>query len=195
MPNRIVLRAFFDLEIEGVENLSRAGGAVIAANHFSHLDPPLIAINLDRYVRYLAVDELFQESRAFGLLLDFLGTIPLDRDGYPIAAMREAIDYVSGGGVLGVFPEGRRVERWGEDPPKRGAAWLAKMTGAPLVPVAIVGTEHSLAPGESGFRRTAVKIWVEKPLLWADYEGEPNPMVSMMSDWYTAVDGRVQHWS
>jgi 1-acyl-sn-glycerol-3-phosphate acyltransferase len=168
---------------------------VIAANHFSHLDPPLIAINLDRYVRYLAVDELFQESRAFGLLLDFLGTIPLDRDGYPIAAMREAIDYVAGGGVLGVFPEGRRVERWGEDPPKRGAAWLAKMTGAPLVPVAIVGTEHSLAPGESAFRRTAVKIWVEKPLLWADYEGEPNPMVSMMSDWYTAVDGRVQHWS
>jgi len=69
------------------------------------------------------------------------------------------------------------------------------MTSAPLVPVAIVGTEHSLAPGESAFRRTAVKIWVEKPLLWADYEGEPNPMVTMMADWYTAVDGRVQHWS
>jgi len=195
MPNRIVLRAFFDLEIEGVENLPRDGGAVIAANHFSHLDPPLIAINLDRFVRYLAVDELFQESRAFGLLLDFLGTIPLDRGGYPIAAMREAIDYVSDGGVLGVFPEGRRVERWGEDAPKRGAAWLAKMTGAPLVPVAIVGTEHSLAPGESAFRRTAVKIWVEKPLMWTDYEGEPEPMLSMMADWYTAVDGRVQHWS
>jgi len=99
------------------------------------------------------------------------------------------------GGVSGVLPEGRRVGRWGEDAPKRGAAWLAKMTSAPLVPVAIVGTEHSLAPGESAFRRTAVKIWVEKPLLWADYEGEPNPMVTMMADWYTAVDGRVQHWS
>ena len=56
------------------------------------------------------------------------------------------------------------------------------MTGAPLVPVAIVGTEHSLAPGERAFRRTAVKIWVEKPLLWADYEAEPEPMVSMMAD-------------
>lgn len=195
VPNRLVLRTFFDLEIEGAENLPHNGGAVIAANHFSHLDPPLIAINLDRYVRYLAVDELFEESKAFGLLLDFFGTIPLDRDGYPISAMREAIGYISEGGILGVFPEGRRVERWGEDAPKKGAAWLAKMTGAPLIPVAIVGTEHSLAPGERAFRRTAVKIWVEKPLMWADYEDEPEPLVAMMADWYSAVDGRVQHWS
>lgn len=195
LPNRIVLRTFFDLEVEGAANLPRDGGVVIAANHFSHLDPPLIDINLDRYIRFLAVDELFEESRTFALLLGFLGTIPLDRDGYPLAAMREAVGHIRGGGALGVFPEGRRVERWGEDPPKRGAAWLARMTGAPLVPVAIVGTEHSLAPGESAFRRTAVKIWVEKPIWWTEYVDSSDPMASMMDDWYTAVDGRVQHWN
>jgi 1-acyl-sn-glycerol-3-phosphate acyltransferase len=195
VPNRIVLRTFFDLEVEGVENLPREGGVVIAANHFSHLDPPLITINLDRYIRFLALDELFEDSKMFGLLLEFFGTIPLDRDGYPISAMREAIRHITSGGVLGVFPEGRRVERWGEDEPKRGAAWLAKMTDAPLIPVAIVGTEHSLAPGERAFRRTAVKIWVEKPIWWADYEGSHDPLVSMMDDWYAAVNGRVQHWS
>jgi 1-acyl-sn-glycerol-3-phosphate acyltransferase len=195
VPNRIVLRTFFDLEVEGVENLPREGGVVIAANHFSHLDPPLITINLDRYIRFLALDELFEDSKMFGLLLEFFGTIPLDRDGYPISAMREAIRHITSGGVLGVFPEGRRVERWGEDEPKRGAAWLAKMTDAPLIPVAIVGTEHSLAPGERAFRRTAVKIWVEKPIWWTDYEGSPDPLVSMMDDWYAAVNGRVQHWS
>ena len=195
VPNRIVLQTFFDLEVEGVENLPREGGVVIAANHFSHLDPPLIAINLDRYIRFLALNELFEDSKTFGLLLKFFGTIPLDRDGYPISAMREAIRHITNGGVLGVFPEGRRVERWGEDEPKRGAAWLAKMTDAPLIPVAIVGTEHSLAPGERAFRRTAVKIWVEKPIRWADYGGSPDPLVSMMDDWYAAVNGRVQHWS
>lgn len=195
LPNRIVLRTFFDLEVEGVENLPHSGGVVIAANHFSHLDPPLIAINLDRYIRFLAVDQLYDESKVLGFLLDFFGTIPLNRDGYPLAAMREAINHIEGGGVLGVFPEGRRVERWGEDAPKRGAAWLARMTGAPLIPVAIVGTENSLSPGERAFRRTAVKIWIEKPLRWADYEDSPDPMTSMMADWYAAVDARVGPWS
>jgi hypothetical protein len=69
------------------------------------------------------------------------------------------------------------------------------MTGAPLVPVAIVGTEHSLAPGERAFRRTAVKIWIEKPILWDAYEDEIDPTNAMMQDWYTAVDERVRHWS
>lgn len=195
LPNRIALRTFFDLEVEGSENLPRTGGAVIAANHFSHLDPPLIEINLDRYIRFLAVDELFDESKAFALLLDFFGTIPLDRSGYPIDAMREAIRHINGGGVLGLFPEGRRVERWGQDAPKRGAAWLARMTGAPLIPVAIIGTEHSLAPGERSFKRTAVKIWIEEPLLWTAYEDQPDPTSAMMKDWYLAVDARVHPWS
>jgi 1-acyl-sn-glycerol-3-phosphate acyltransferase len=195
LPNRVISSAFFDLEVEGAENLPEEGGVVIAANHFSHLDPPLIAVNLNRYVRFLAVDELFGDSKAFALLLEFFGTIPLDRDGYPVRAMREAITCLEGGGAVGVFPEGRRVERWGEDAPKRGAGWLAWMTGAPLVPVAIVGTEHSLAPGERAFRRTAVKVWVEEPILWDDYENATDPTNAMMQDWYRAVDERVRPWS
>ncbi len=194
-PNRILSSTFFDLEVEGAENLPNEGAVVIAANHFSHLDPPLIAVNLDRYIRFLAVDELFADSRAFAFLLDFFGTIPLDRDGYPLSAMREAIACLEGGGAVGVFPEGRRVERWGEDAPKRGAAWLAWMTGAPLVPVAIVGTEHSLAPGERAFRRTAVKIWIEEPILWENYENETDPTNAMMQDWYKTVDEHIQPWS
>ena len=195
MPNRALSSTFFDLEVEGAANLPSEGAVVIAANHFSHLDPPLLAVNLNRYIRFLAVDELFGDSRAFALLLEFFGTIPLDRDGYPVRAMREAIDCLNAGGAVGVFPEGRRVERWGEDAPKRGAAWLAWMTGAPLVPVAIVGTEHSLAPGQRAFRRTAVKIWIEKPIVWSDYETETDPTNTMMKDWYTAVDEHVRHWT
>jgi len=195
LPNRALSSTFFDLEVEGAANLPSEGAVVIAANHFSHLDPPLLAVNLNRYIRFLAVDELFGDSRAFALLLEFFGTIPLDRDGYPVRAMREAIDCLNAGGAVGVFPEGRRVERWGEDAPKRGAAWLAWMTGAPLVPVAIVGTEHSLAPGQRAFRRTAVKIWIEKPIVWSDYETETDPTNTMMKDWYTAVDEHVRHWT
>jgi 1-acyl-sn-glycerol-3-phosphate acyltransferase len=195
MPNRVLSSTFFDLEVGGAENLPAEGAVVIAANHFSHLDPPLIAVNLNRYIRFLAVDELFGDSKAFALLLEFFGTIPVDREGYPVSAMREAIKCLEEGGAVGVFPEGRRVEKWGEDSPKRGAAWLAWMTGAPLVPVAIVGTEHSLAPGERAFRRTAVKIWIEEPIVWDEYKTESDPTSAMMEDWYSAVDERVRHWS
>jgi 1-acyl-sn-glycerol-3-phosphate acyltransferase len=195
MPNRVLSSSFFDLEVEGAENLPAEGAVVIAANHFSHLDPPLIAVNLNRYIRFLAVDELFGDSKAFALLLEFFGAIPVDREGYPVSAMREAIKCLEERGAVGVFPEGRRVEKWGEDSPKRGAAWLAWMTGAPLVPVAIVGTEHSLAPGERAFRRTAVKIWIEEPIVWDEYRTESDPTNAMMEDWYSAVDLRVRHWS
>lgn len=194
-PNRLLSRAFFDLEVEGGVNIPGDGSVVIAANHFSHLDPPLLGMNLDRYVRFLAVDEIFGVSRGLDLALGFFGAISLDRDGYPIRAMREAISHLESGGVVGLFPEGRRVERWGEDPPARGAAWLAWMTGAPLVPIAIVGTQHSLAPGESAFRRTAVKIWIEAPIWWHDYRGETDPVGAMMEDWYQAVDAKVGMWT
>lgn len=195
LPNRVITRTFFDLEVSGARNLPDDGPVVIAANHFSHLDPPLIGVHLDRYVRFLALDDLFAESRVFAGLLQFFGTIPLDRDGYPIKAMRESIGHLTSGGAVGLFPEGRRVERWGEDPPKRGAAWLAWMTGAPLVPVAIVGTQHSLAPGERAFRRTAVKIWIEEPIWWDAYRKEADPIGAMMDEWYAVVDDRVRHWN
>lgn len=194
-PNRLALSAFFDLEVSGSSNLPKEGPLVIAANHFSHLDPPLIAINLDRYIRFLAVDELFNESKIFAAMLRFFGTIPVERDGYPLAAMRETVNHLRSGGVIGVFPEGRRVERWGEDSPRRGAAWLARMTGAPILPVSIVGTQHSLAPGERAFKRTAVKIWIDEPIWWRDFEDETDSLDSMMDAWYDVVDGRVKHWN
>ncbi len=194
-PNRVALGAFFDLEVSGSQNLPTDGPVVIAANHFSHLDPPLIAINLDRYIRFLAVDELFSESKVFAGMLKFFGTIPIDRDGYPLAAMRETIRHLNSGGTIGVFPEGRRVEKWGEDSPMRGAAWIAWMTGAPLVPVSIVGTQHSLAPGERAFRRTSVKIWIDEPIWWSDFEDQSDPLDAMMQGWYNIVDGHVRHWS
>jgi 1-acyl-sn-glycerol-3-phosphate acyltransferase len=152
-PSKFVTKQFFDLKIEGFDNVPTSGAVVLAANHFSHLDPPLIGIHTGRYVRFMAVDQLFGKSIVFDAMMNFAGAIPLDRDGYPVAAMREAIEHLDGGNIVGLFPEGRRVERWGVDDPKRGAAWLAWMTGAPLIPVAIHGTQHSMTPGDIGFHQ------------------------------------------
>ncbi len=194
LPNRIAAQTYFDLSVVGRGNVPDTGPVVVAANHFSHLDPPLIASNLDRYARFMAVDELYGRNVAFDLVLDFFKAIPLDRDGYPVHAMREAVDCLNDGNVVGLFPEGRRVESWGEDQPKRGAAWLAWMTGAPLIPIAIYGTSHSLSPRHHGFRRTAVHLWIDEPIWWYDYVNSVDPLGDMMQDWYTFVDGHLSPW-
>jgi 1-acyl-sn-glycerol-3-phosphate acyltransferase len=124
----------------------------------------------------------------------YFEAIPLDRDGYPVAALHTGIDHVVSGHGLGLFPEGRRVERWGVGDPKRGAAWLAWMTGAPLVPVAIYGTQSSLSPVELAFHRSAVRIWYEEPLWWHDYADRVDPLGSMTADWFDAVDRRLSAW-
>lgn len=191
---RWVSRLVFDTYVTGTSNIPRDGGFVLAANHFSHLDPPLIDTFSDRIVRFLAVDDLFGKSKLFDRTMDFLDAIPLDRNGYPVAALHTAIDHITDGHGLGLFPEGRRVERWGLDDPKRGAAWLAWMTGAPLIPVAIHGTQMSLSPLERAFKRSAVRIWYEEPLWWHDYVDRPDPVGSMTADWFDTVDRRLSDW-
>ncbi|HHC09124.1 MAG TPA: 1-acyl-sn-glycerol-3-phosphate acyltransferase [Actinobacteria bacterium] len=190
-PFRSLARALLDLEITGVEHVPRRGPVILAANHLSHLDPVLVTSAADRAVRYLAVDELFGRSRLFDAATGFFGTIPLDRDGIPIQALRAALEHVDAGGALGVFPEGRRVRHWGETPPRRGAAWLAWMTGAPLVPVAIRGSEGLLSVERRGLGRASIRVWVESPLDWFDFRDHVDPVGAMTEAWRAMVDRRL----
>lgn len=194
VPARVLSKAFLDLSVSGIDHIPNEGAFVLASNHFSHLDPPLVRMYSGHDVRFLAVDELFGRSRIMDATLKHAASIPLDRDGYPVAAMREAIEHLTDGNSLGLFPEGRRVERWGVDDPKRGAAWLTWMTGAPLIPVAIHGTQHTLSPVDKGLHRTAVRIWFEAPLWWHDYADRVDPVGSMTADWFDAVDRRLSDW-
>lgn len=193
-PARLLSRLYFDIHVTGIEHLPSEGGFVLASNHFSHLDPPLLGAYSNRIVRFLAVDDLFGKSKAFDWTMGFFEAIPLDRDGYPVAALHTAIEHLTAGHGLGLFPEGRRVERWGVDDPKRGAAWLAWMAGAPLIPVAIHGTQSSLSPVERAFKRSAVRIWYEEPLWWYDYADRIDPLGSMTADWFDAVDRKLSNW-
>lgn len=193
-PTHALESLVFDLTVTGKEHIPPGGPVVVAANHFSHLDVPLLGTNLGRYARFLAVDELYGKSRALDATMAFFGAIPLDRDGYPVAALRAAIDHLHGGHVIGMFPEGRRVDDWGDDHPRRGAAWLAWMSGAPLVPVAIHGTQTSMSPNTRRFHRTAVRIWICEPLWWHDYVDRVDPLQSMMDDWFETVDERLEPW-
>ena len=132
-----IIRAWWDLEVHGAELVPETGPVVMAANHVGWLDGPLLAICAPRAVHALTKQEMFQG--ALGRFLRATGQIELDRFHVDVSAIRVAIKSLEEGLAVGVFPEGTRGA--GDmASPRAGAAYLALVTGAPVVPVAFLGT-------------------------------------------------------
>jgi 1-acyl-sn-glycerol-3-phosphate acyltransferase len=132
-----VIRTWWDLEVHGTDNVPSTGPVVMAANHVGWLDGPLLAISAPRPVHALTKHEMFEG--ALGHFLRAAGQIEIDRFHVDLAAIRVAVKTLQDGHVVGVFPEGRRGP--GDmASPRAGAAYLAMVTGAPVVPVAFLGT-------------------------------------------------------
>jgi 1-acyl-sn-glycerol-3-phosphate acyltransferase len=136
---RPLFRLLFTAEYHGLENVPENGSVIIAGNHPSYLDPALVMLPLNRPVRFMAWDALFNIP-LFGRLIRALGAFPVDlRKGRGEEAYRQAVRVLERGDVLGIFPEGRRSE-WGVlGELRNGVARLAIETGAPIVPVTIGG--------------------------------------------------------
>lgn len=128
------VRLFWGLKIVGLENVPRTGGLVIAANHISSADPPILGICLPRIVSYLAKKELF-ESLGMRLFITGLHAFPIDRSRADMSAMREALRRVKAGGAVGVFIQGTRNS--GDAEAMNGASFIAQRGGVPILPAAI----------------------------------------------------------
>ena len=176
---RLTGRTFFGLKVERQAPLPRPP-FVVAANHYSHFDAPLIGGVLDVPVRFLVVADLFGENRLLDWFVLTGGSIPLPRNRLPLSALRTALDCLERGQVVGVFPEGTRVTHWGTLPPKRGAAWLAARAGVPLVPVAVIGTGKVLGL-DNRLHRGRIRVVVGAPLEHSD----PSELTNRWAAWMT----------
>jgi 1-acyl-sn-glycerol-3-phosphate acyltransferase len=143
-PVRAILQPFFHLYFRmsriGREHLPESGPVIIAANHRSFLDPFVIGTMTRRPVYYMAKKELFKHRLA-GWILHSLGAFPINRGAADEDAMGTARQILERGDVVVIFPEGTRTRPGGLANPKRGVGRLALETGAPVVPVAVLGTE------------------------------------------------------
>lgn len=139
-----VLRGLYRLHAEGVENVPKDGGFVLAANHTSNFDPWPLGIPLwpRRYLRFMAKSELFRGP--VGALVKAGGGFPVRRGEGDREAMETAIGLAREGQVVVMFPEGTRrqkgLRKKHEARPHTGAARIALEAGVPLVPAAIAGT-------------------------------------------------------
>jgi 1-acyl-sn-glycerol-3-phosphate acyltransferase len=137
------LGSFWTVQTTGLDRVPRAGPLILACNHASLLDGPLLggAIATARRPMYLGKKELF-DNRLLGGFLRMAGVIPLDRGTGGPTAMREALQILERGGSICVFPEGTRVKAGETRPPKLGVSFLAAKSGAPVLPTRLVGTRE-----------------------------------------------------
>jgi len=176
-------KLYFDYEVRYLTDLPRRGAFILVPNHQSLVDPVFTSLVAHENIRYLAVDELFGRSRIFDSLTGFWGAIPMPRGRIPLRALKTAIRTIEADRPVGVYPESRRTEYWGETPPSRGAAWLALMTGAPIFPVALEGTEGVLSYQAPRFQRASIRATVCEPLDPLDYMDREDPLQATIDAW------------
>jgi len=143
---RFFLSTVRRLEIRGAENIPRQGGFLLVSNHISYWDPIIIgcALPKSRRIYFMAKQELFKIP-VLGRLINMLGAFPVKRGGADRTAIRTALDHLSGGRVVGIFPEGTRSKNEDMLDPHRGAAMLSTRASVPVLPVAVIGSRGYLS--------------------------------------------------
>jgi glycerol-3-phosphate dehydrogenase (NAD(P)+) len=165
---------YFRLSRIGREHIPAEGPVILAANHRSFLDPFVIAVMARRPIYFVAKKELFV-NRPIAWLLGALGAFPIDRHGGDQGAMATARTILERGEGVLIFPEGTRIRPGALGRPKRGVGRLALESGAPVVPIAVHGTEAV----RNGWRIRPHKVRIRAgaPLTFPQVEN-PSPALA-----------------
>jgi 1-acyl-sn-glycerol-3-phosphate acyltransferase len=169
-----LIQAYFSLERNGRRNIPKKGPVILASNHRSFLDPFVIGCCVHRPVYFVAKKELFGK-RWQGWILNRLGAFPVKRGESDEESMATARGVLERGGAIVIFPEGTRHRTGPLGRPKRGVGRLALETGAPVVPIAVMGSERA----RRGWRIRPVWVRVRcgKPLRFPRVEN-PSPRLA-----------------
>lgn len=175
---RGLLYAGFRMEITGAENVPRVGAAILAANHRSLIDIPVACMPTTRKVWFMAKEELFG-TKIGSFLLRNLGAFPVRRGKPDRSALMRALEILETGKILGIFPEGTRTPGARFETLEEGFAYIALKSGAPIIPVAISGTEAVFPKGRKLPRPAKIRVHVgEQFTLGGPYAGVlPRPRI------------------
>jgi 1-acyl-sn-glycerol-3-phosphate acyltransferase len=160
--------------IEGRSNVPRSGPVIIAANHLSFIDSVVIPLVAPRPVAFLAKAEYFRGRGVKGRLLKrfftALDAVPVERGTHRSAqaSLEAALEVLRRGGAFGIYPEGTRSRDGRLYRGRTGVAWLALTSGAPVVPVAVLGTDRIQPVGTRLPRIRRVTVRFGTPLHFAE---------------------------
>ena len=167
----ILYRGLYRVKLTGLENIPEKGSFILATNHTSLLDPPLVGFALARPIYYFARKTLFR----FWIntwILDRLNTIPVDRDGpSDIAAFKQVLSILRQGHGMLIFPEGTRSSNGRLQEAKSGVGLLACRSQSIVVPTRIFGTYEALNRHHKFLRlKGRLHVVYDKPMLPSEYE-------------------------
>jgi len=138
----IRMKLIYRLEVHGKENIPKNCEYIVAPNHLSTLDPPMIAGVLNRPLAYMAKKELF-ENPFLRWWLNWLGAFAVDRENLSVSTIRTVLTIKKTGWVFAIFPQGTRQEPGIISNVTKGFASLAKTTKCGILPIGIIGTEKA----------------------------------------------------
>lgn len=178
--SRLLCGLYFRRREAGFENIPESGPFILASNHCSFMDPPLVGSSCSRAISYLARESLFSNP-LFGRILRSVGSVPVDRDGASGKGLKTILERLLGGDGIILFPEGTRSPDGRLQKGRAGVGLVVIKSGAPVVPVRVFGTfeafgRHHALPRP---RRVGVRFGpvIDFSTLVAEAASAPRPRV------------------
>lgn len=181
--SRVVIGPFLHAmgrpKVVGIENIPASGPAILASNHLSIIDSMYLPLVIDRPVVFPAKAEYFAAKgvlgRVWAAYLRSTNQLQMDREGARSAqaTLEAALELLRAGKLFGFYPEGTRSPDGRLYRGRSGIGWLALNSGAPVVPVAMIGTRKMLPPGAPLPKPSRIEIRIGKRLDFGHLAGEP----------------------
>jgi 1-acyl-sn-glycerol-3-phosphate acyltransferase len=168
---RFVYATYFRWRVFHPERVPLTGSVILASNHLSFLDPPLVGSALPRGINYMARKTLFRYP-GVGALLRSWNAVPVDRDGGSASGLKEILDRLKRGGAIIMFPEGTRSPNGQLQPGRSGIGLAVIKSDAPVVPVRVFGTFEAYGKGVKFPRPYRIQVKYGEPMQFAALRAE-----------------------
>jgi 1-acyl-sn-glycerol-3-phosphate acyltransferase len=168
---RAMYAGYFRWRVFNPERVPLTGGVILASNHASFLDPPLVGSGLKRGINYLARESLFRFP-GIGALLRSWNAVPVDRDGGGAAGLKAILERLLAGGGIILFPEGTRTRDGNLQPARSGIGLIVIKSQAPVVPVRTFGTFEAYGRNHRFPRPRRVAVKYGEPMRFEQLRAE-----------------------
>jgi 1-acyl-sn-glycerol-3-phosphate acyltransferase len=169
--SRLFARLYGHVKVIGVEHVPPTGGLILAPNHTSYFDPPLVGSQEPRYCYFMAKAELFRIP-VLGKLINAVGAYPVKRGSADREALRLTDTLLKRGDVVTIFIEGGTSPDGRLQEPELGPAMIALRANVPIVPVALINVDHLLPKKAKFFKRAQVTVVYGEPVSFPHLAGK-----------------------
>ena len=187
---RLLFKIYFRWRAFNPERVPLTGGVILAANHASYLDPPLLGSGVKRMINYLARQTLFRGP--VGAILRSWQVVPVDRDGGSGRGLKTILDRLENGGAIILFPEGTRTPDGNLQPARSGIGLTVIKSKAPVVPVRVFGTFEAYGKNQKFPRPRRVAVKYGRPMFFEQLREEAkNCSRSRLKEVYQEVADQI----